>query len=55
MSNFAEIETLLKDALSNDKETNTKASNSLNKLALENLSNFLQSLRKNSMRRFKTN
>ena len=46
MSNFAEIEILLKDALSNDKETNTKASNSLNKLALENLSNFLQSLGK---------
>ena len=46
MSNFAEIEILLKDALSNEKETNTKASNSLNKLALENLSNFLQSLGK---------
>ncbi len=43
---FTEIEILLKDALSNEKETNTKASNSLNKLALENLSNFLQSLGK---------
>ena len=46
MSNLAEIEILLKDALSNEKEVNTKASNSLNKLALENLSNFLQSLGK---------
>ena len=46
MSNLAEIEILLKDALSNEKEVNTKASNSLNKLALENLSIFLQSLGK---------